>query len=56
MKRAGFKALPDKGGWIRTSIAPVNDRHSSSFGPVDVLMLGALVLGIIAVARLFLAH
>jgi hypothetical protein len=56
MKRAGFKVLPGKGGWIRTTIAPVNDRHSSSFGPGDILMLGALVLGIIAVARLFIAH
>jgi hypothetical protein len=56
MKRAGFKVLPGKGGWIHTTLAPINDKHSNAFGVADVLMLGALVAGIIAVARLFIAH
>jgi hypothetical protein len=56
MKRAGFKVSPGKGGWIHTSLAPVNDRHSGSFSLGDMVMLSALVLGIIAVARLFIAH
>lgn len=56
MKRADFKVLPGKGGWIRTTLAPINEKHSSSFGVADVVMLSALVLGVIAVARLFIAH
>ena len=56
MKRAEFKVLPGKGGWIHTTLAPINDKHSSSFGVADIVMLGALVVGIIAVARLFIAH
>ena len=56
MKRAEFKVLPGKGGWIRTTIAPVNDKHSGSFGFLDVVMFTALVLTVISVARLFIAH
>lgn len=56
MKRADFKVLPSKGGWIRTTIAPVNDKHSASFGLTDVVMFSGLVLGVIAVARLLIAH
>jgi len=56
MKRADFKVLPGKGGWIHTTLAPVNDKHSSSFGLTDIVMLSALVLGVIAVARLLIAH
>jgi hypothetical protein len=56
MKRAEFKVLPGKGGWIRTTIAPVNDKHSGSFGLFDVVMFSALVLTVVAVARLFIAH
>ena len=56
MKRADFKVLPGKGGWIHTTLSPVNEKHSSSFGFGDVVMLSALVLGVIMVARLFIAH
>jgi hypothetical protein len=56
MKRATFKVLPAKGGWIRTSIAPVNDRHSGVFGMIDIVMLSALVVTVITVARLLIAH
>jgi len=56
MKRAGFKVLPGRGGWIHTTLAPVNDKHSSSFGFTDIVMLSALIVGVIAVARLFIAH
>jgi hypothetical protein len=56
MKRADFKVLPDKGGWIHTTLSPINDKHSGSFGIGDVIMLSALVFGVIMVARLFIAH
>jgi hypothetical protein len=56
MKRAEFKVLPSKGGWIRTTIAPINDKHADTFGLTDVLMFSALVLAVIAVARVLIAH
>jgi len=56
MKRAAFKVQPAKGGWIRTTIAPINDKQEIIFRPVDVLMLMALVAGIGAIARLYLAR
>ena len=56
MKRAGFKVSSGKGGWIHTSLAPVNDKHSGSFTLADMVMLSALITGVIAVARLFIAH
>jgi hypothetical protein len=56
MKRSAFKVQPAKGGWIRTTIAPINDRREARFGVSDVVMFGALVLGMVAVARILLAH
>jgi hypothetical protein len=56
MKRAAFKVHPDKGGWIRTTLAPINDRHEASLGVVDVVMFMALVLAVMAVARVLIAH
>ena len=56
MKRASFKVLPAKGGWIRTTIAPINERHAGTFGLTDVVMFSALVFGVIAFARIFIAH
>jgi hypothetical protein len=56
MKRAEFKVLPGKGGWIRTTIAPINDKHSGTFGLTDVVMFSALMLAVIAAARVFIAH
>jgi hypothetical protein len=56
MKRAEFKVLPGKGGWIRTTIAPVNDKNAGAFGLTDVVMFSALVLAVITIARVFIAH
>jgi hypothetical protein len=56
MKRAAFKVHPSKGGWIRTTIAPINDRREATLGLSDVLMFMALVVGTVAVARVLLAH
>ena len=56
MKRAIFKVLPTKGGWLRTSIVPIGDRRGASFGFVDALMFFALVVVVMAIARLLLAH
>ncbi len=56
MKRVGFRVHPDSRGWLRTSIVPVNDKHEARFGTGDVLMFAAVVFGMIAVARLLIAH
>jgi hypothetical protein len=56
MKRSAFKVQPGKGGWIRTTIAPINDRREVTFGVSEVVMFAALVLGMVAVARVLLAH
>ncbi len=56
MKRAEFKVLPAKGGWIRTTIAPINDRQAEAFGIGDVVMLSALVIALVALARVLIAH
>ena len=56
MKRAEFKVLPGKGGWIRTTIAPVNDKHAGSFGLVDIIMFSGLILAVAIIARALIAH
>ena len=56
MKRAAFKLAPCKGGWIRTTIAPLNDKHEARFGAADAVMLLALVTAIVAVARILIAR
>lgn len=56
MKRAAFKVNPGRGGWLRTTIAPLNHKHESTFGLTDVLLLSSLVLATVAVARVLLAH
>jgi hypothetical protein len=55
MRRAVFRAEPGK-GFIRTTLAPVNDRQLSRFGFADVLMLLALILAALAIARVLLAR
>lgn len=56
MKRAAFKVQSAKGGWIRTSIAPINHKNDRNFGVVDVLMFMSLVALVVAVARVLIAH
>lgn len=56
MKRAAFKLDPCRGGWIRTTIAPLNDKHEARFSKMDMVMLFMLVTAVVAVARLLLAH
>jgi hypothetical protein len=55
MKRAGFQ-LHSERGWIRTTLAPVNDKHEARFGVIDVVMFLALILGTVGIARLLIAH
>jgi hypothetical protein len=56
MKRGTFKLQTVRGGWIRTTLAPLNDKRESTFGFVDALMFTAVVAFVIGAARMFLAH
>lgn len=56
MKRAAFKLQSVRGGWIRTTLAPLNDKRDATFGVVDAVMFMAFVGIVVAVARVFLAH
>jgi len=56
VKKASFKAEPARNGFIRTTISPVHDDHEARFGWCDILMLVALIVGVVAVARVLLAH
>jgi hypothetical protein len=56
MKRATFKLVPAKGGWIRTTLSPINDKHEARFGFMDLTMFLALTIGTVALARVLLAH
>ncbi len=56
MKRAAFKLDTGKGGWIRTTLAPLNDKHEARFGAVDMVMFLGLVGMVVAVARVLIAR
>ena len=56
VKRAAFKLDTGKGGWIRTTLAPLNDKRQARFGAVDMFMFLALVTTVVAVARVLIAR
>jgi len=56
MKRAAFKLDTTKGGWIRTTIAPLNDVSECRFGIMDTVMFCGLMISVVFVARILLAH
>ncbi len=53
---SSFRLQPTKGGFIRTTLAPINDKRDGRFGFLDLVMFLALVIGSVAVARVLLAH
>jgi hypothetical protein len=55
MKRAAFNVQPAKGGWLRTTLAPINDKHES-VGVPQLLIFLSLVLTMGAIARVLIAH
>ncbi len=55
MKRAAFRLGQAKGGWLRTTLAPLNDRQTT-FRVVDIVMFGTLIGAVVAVARVLIAH
>ena len=56
MRRAGFKLHPYKGGWIRATLCPLNDRRDTRFGTMDFCMLFALITVVVAIARVLIAR
>jgi hypothetical protein len=56
VKKAVFKGVPSKNGFIQTTLAPVNDKNEGRFGWGDVATLIALIIGLFALARVLLKH
>jgi len=56
MKQSGFKVQSERGGWIRTTLAPINDKTKSTFGAKDLVMFLGVVILVVVVARVCLAH
>jgi hypothetical protein len=56
MKRAVSKLDTGKRGWVRTTLAPINDKHEARFNAIDLLMFLMLIFGGIAMARFLIAH
>jgi len=56
MKQRGLKIQSERGGWIRTTLAPINDRAGSAFGVKELAMLLAIIALVVVVARVCLAH
>ena len=55
MKRASFRVGHGRGGWLRTTLAPLNDRQTN-FRTVDIVMFGTLIGAVVAIARVLIAH
>ncbi len=55
-KRASIKLHPGRGGWIHTTIAPIQDKREARFGLMDIAMFVSLTIGLVAIARLLIAH
>ena len=56
MKRSSFKLHAVRGGWLRTTLSPLNDKRHATFGLLDAVMFMAVVAVVVAAARIFLAH
>ena len=56
MKKAVYRADPERGGFITTMIAPLNRKRQFRFGVVDAVLVFALVIGAVGLMRLLVAH
>ncbi len=56
MKHHSFKLQSERGGWIRTTLAPISDRTKADFRVKDLAMFLAFVTLVAVVARVFIAH
>jgi hypothetical protein len=56
MKKAIFRADPNKGGFITSFITPVNSKPAHRFNPMDAMLLMTLVVGLVMTMRFLLAR
>jgi hypothetical protein len=56
MKRLNFRTAPGKGGFIRTTLAPIHAQDDLGFDLKDLTKLLLLIFGCLAVARFLVAH
>ncbi len=48
--------MPGKGGFIRTTLSPINDRTDPSFTALDMTMLVFLVCGMLFLVRFLVGN
>jgi hypothetical protein len=56
MKRAVFRLDTGRGGWVRNTLAPINDKHETRFNLADATLFLTLLAVTVTVMRVFLAH
>ena len=56
MKKAVFRADPNKGGFITSFITPVNSKPVHRFNPLDAMLFMTLVFGLVMAMRFLLAR
>jgi hypothetical protein len=56
VKKAGFRADPNKGGFITSFITPINSKHRPRFTAFDAGLIIALIVGLLMVMRVLVAH
>lgn len=56
VKKAVFRADPNKGGFVTSFITPVNIKRRPRFRPIDAMMMLALIVSLVMVMRLLVAR
>ena len=56
VKKAVYKVDGRSGAFITTTISPVSGKKHLKFGPLDAVLVGALVVGAMAAMRFLVAH
>jgi len=56
MKHTSFKLQSERGGWIRTTLAPINEKAAWPFGTKEFFMLMGIIGLVVVAARVCLAH
>jgi hypothetical protein len=55
VKHTHLKVQSDR-GWLRTTLAPLNERSESGFGAKDFVMFVFVVSVVVVLARVCIAH
>jgi hypothetical protein len=56
MKKAIFRADPNKGGFITAFLSPVNSKTPPRFKAIDALLIIGLIVGLLVLMRVLVAR